>query len=86
MKTVLKAPGTRRLKLNYDGLVSSFAFNFDLRRYCKGTGGVRCSSAPQLYVDEMLYRAKTGNVEAGGILRPSTRSTLNLLLLLRASV
>jgi hypothetical protein len=23
----------------------------------------RCSSAPQLYVDEMLYRAKTGNIK-----------------------
>ena len=30
---MLKAPGTERLKLKYDEVVSSFAFNFNLRRY-----------------------------------------------------
>jgi len=30
---VLKAPGTKRLKLKYDELLSSFAFNFNSRRY-----------------------------------------------------
>ena len=29
----LKAPGSNRLKLKYDQLVSSFAFKFNLRRY-----------------------------------------------------
>ena len=33
MKPKLKAPGTNRLKLNSDTLLSSFAFNFNLRRY-----------------------------------------------------
>ena len=33
MKPMLKAPGTKRLKLTYDELLSSFAFNFNLRRY-----------------------------------------------------
>jgi hypothetical protein len=33
MKPKLKPPGTKRLKLQYDGLLSSFAFNFNLRRY-----------------------------------------------------
>jgi hypothetical protein len=33
IKPVLKAPGTKRLKLKYDVLLSSFAFNFNLRRY-----------------------------------------------------
>jgi len=33
MKAVLKAPGTERLKLKYDELLSSFAFKFNLRRY-----------------------------------------------------
>ena len=28
-----KAPGTKRLKLEYDKLLSSFAFKFNLRRY-----------------------------------------------------
>jgi hypothetical protein len=33
MKPMLKAPGTERLKLKYDNLVSRFAFKFNLRRY-----------------------------------------------------
>jgi len=33
MKPILKAPGTKRLKLKYGGLLSNFAFNFYLRRY-----------------------------------------------------
>jgi hypothetical protein len=33
IKPMLKAPGTKRLKLEYDKLLSSFAFNFNLRRY-----------------------------------------------------
>jgi len=33
MKPVLKAPGTKRLELKCDELLSSFAFNFNLRRY-----------------------------------------------------
>ena len=33
MKSKLKAPGTKRLRLKYDGPLSSFAFNFNLRRY-----------------------------------------------------
>ena len=33
MKFVLKAPGTMRLKLYNDKLLSTFAFKFNLRRY-----------------------------------------------------
>ena len=33
VKPTSKAPGTKRLKLEYDELLSSFAFNFNLRRY-----------------------------------------------------
>jgi len=33
MKLKLKAPGTQRLKLKYDELLSSFAFNFNLSHY-----------------------------------------------------
>ena len=33
IKPTLKAPGTQRLKLIYNNLLSSFAFNFNLRRY-----------------------------------------------------
>jgi hypothetical protein len=33
IKPTLKAPGTKRLKLQYDEPLSNFAFNFNLRRY-----------------------------------------------------
>jgi len=33
MKPTRKAPGTKRLKLKYGKLLSSFAFKFNLRRY-----------------------------------------------------
>ena len=33
IKPMLKAPRTNLLKLKYDALVSSFAFNSNLRRY-----------------------------------------------------
>jgi len=36
MKSKLKPPGTKRLKLKYDNVISSFAFNFNLRRYNGG--------------------------------------------------
>jgi hypothetical protein len=33
IKPVLKAPGTTRLKVNHDKLLSNFAFQSNLRRY-----------------------------------------------------
>jgi len=33
IKPTLKAPGTKRLKLGYDGLLLKFGFKFKLRRY-----------------------------------------------------
>ena len=50
IKPTLKAPETKRLKLNYDGPLSNCAFNFNLRRYnvvdktqgnAGGWGGIR---------------------------------------------
>jgi hypothetical protein len=35
IKPNLKAPGTNRLRLNYEKLLPSFAFNLSLRRYAK---------------------------------------------------
>jgi hypothetical protein len=35
MRTTLKAPGTKRLKLKYDDPLSNSAFKFNLRRYYK---------------------------------------------------
>jgi hypothetical protein len=33
IKATLEAPGIKRWKLNYDKLLSNFAFEFNLRRY-----------------------------------------------------
>jgi beta-galactosidase/beta-glucuronidase len=33
MKPTLKAPGSKRLKLDHEKLLSNFAFNVNLRRY-----------------------------------------------------
>ena len=38
IKPTLKAPGTKRLKLKYDELLSTFAFKFNLRRYNMDAG------------------------------------------------
>ena len=35
IKATLKAPGSKRLKLKHDNLLSHFAFRFNLRRYTK---------------------------------------------------
>jgi hypothetical protein len=35
IKSTLKAPGTQRLKLKYEELLSDFGFKFNLRRYSK---------------------------------------------------
>jgi len=36
IKPKLKPPGTKRLKLEYDGMLSDFGFKSNLRRYIKG--------------------------------------------------
>lgn len=36
MKPVLRTPGSTHLKLTYDGPLSNYAFNFDLRPYSWG--------------------------------------------------
>jgi len=38
MKSTLKAPGCKLLKLEQDKLLSNFAFNFNLRCYSKCAG------------------------------------------------
>jgi len=87
LKPILKAPGTKRLKLKYDQLLSNLAFNFNLRRYIKGL---------ELSVDEALavwrsqfsygrmadfmrehtYHVRhTYGLEAGAYTRPLSSST-----------
>jgi len=48
MKPALKAPKSERLKLTCDELLSTFAFNFNLRRYTPGVGGVRRAAGQRL--------------------------------------
>jgi aspartyl-tRNA synthetase len=36
IKPMLKAPGSERLKLKCDDMLSNFAFNFNLRRFISG--------------------------------------------------
>ena len=50
IKPVLKLPTTQSLKLNYDGLVSSFALKFNLRRY------TLVSDMPGEYFDTLRCR------------------------------
>ena len=58
IKPVLKAPGTKRLKLKCGQLLSNFAFNFNLHRYNEGV---------KTKLDTVLNNAndKTRSVSAG---------------------
>ena len=49
MKSKLKAPGTKRLKLKYDNLLSRFAFNFNLRHYTMVDRGDVVTAGPGIY-------------------------------------
>ena len=61
MKPKLKPPGTKRLKLEYAGLLSNFGFKFNLRRYTTGPVTVTSSTnrSPILTAEEE-DRWKTG--------------------------
>jgi hypothetical protein len=48
IRTALKAPGSKRLELIYDGPPSNFAFKFNLRRYTKATIELYASIAEEL--------------------------------------
>jgi hypothetical protein len=46
IKPALKAPGTKRLTLNYDEVLSSSAFNFNLRRCNKDGSSTGVAAGP----------------------------------------
>ena len=56
IKPTLKAPGTKRWKLKYDELLSSFAFKFNLRRYSMafldGSLGAGTALMHEAYADD----------------------------------
>jgi len=49
-KPRLNAPGTKRLKLRYDGPLSEIASNFNLRRCIEGLAGLYKGLAPSLFL------------------------------------
>ena len=61
IKPTLKAPGTKRLKLQYDVLLSSFLFKFNLRHYttppssCASWQGLVHSSTFQLNLSRFCH-------------------------------
>jgi hypothetical protein len=59
MQSLLKAPGTKRLKPRYDGLLAGFAFNFNLRRYNK-EGDVRLLIATDVAARGLHIQARGG--------------------------
>ena len=82
MKPVLKAPGTKRLKLTHDKLVSSYAFDCNLCRYI-----VDCHvHAPQYaftgtHTDtELMEWLDTYTFPAGAFTRPLSSSTYALFV------
>ena len=54
MKPKLKPPGTKCLKLNCDMLLSTSAFEFNLRRYNKGFFGPR-KKRPKVGTPEFIW-------------------------------
>ena len=71
IKTTLKAPGYKRLKLKRDKVVSRFAFNFNLRRYIEAPRWVhvRVRAQPvqrhEQVADEEPVRAGAARVGRG---------------------
>ena len=65
---MLKAPGTKRLELKYDELLSSFAFKFNLRRYFLDLCGIpdpdsahcKRSDCDTLFITANYEEAKVG--------------------------
>ena len=47
IKPTLKPPGNKRLKLEYDELLSSFAFSFNLRRYTMAAAAAEHQAAKE---------------------------------------
>jgi hypothetical protein len=60
----LKAPGTKRLKLNLDILLSSSAFNFSLRRYTMAAVGGALVVGSVMVVSSLVGGA---NTPVGGV-------------------
>ena len=60
----MKAPGTKRLKLQYDEPPSNFAFKFNLRRYNKA-GAATAAKAYRVIGDELFREERYPEVRPG---------------------
>jgi peroxiredoxin len=82
IKPTLKAPGTERLNLKYEQLVSSFCFKFKLRRYSEGVDTVACVSVNDAFVMNAWGKSVEGAAQvmmlADGRGLPSSTFQLNL--------
>jgi len=58
IKPLLKPPGTKRLKLKCDVLLSNLAFKFNLRRYITGTEVLDVVRQRQVWVRRTKKRLK----------------------------
>jgi hypothetical protein len=70
IKFALKAPGTKSLKLKYDGPLSNFGFNCNFRRYAMGFNAVRLPFSTTLARDNPM-------VGTAGKCSPRHRMTIN---------
>ena len=66
----LKVPGTERLELIYDGPLSTFAFNFNLRRYGE--------ASPTLAMSKTISTRGGQFASDGAPSRSASRARLNL--------
>ena len=69
MKPKLKPPGTKRLKLKCDILLSTSAFEFNLRRYS--------SLSKLIMLSQLIRAAATATTSAGAHTRSRFSSTLS---------
>ena len=58
MKPMLKPPGTKHLKLKCDILLSSLAFNFNLRRYIKDVCDITLDMQATAFVGASVGRCR----------------------------
>jgi hypothetical protein len=68
-KPMLKAPDTKRSKLKYDKLLSSFAVNFNLRRYTE-EDIMKIFATVGVVKELRILRQPSGQHKAGAYTRP----------------
>ena len=66
IKPTLKAPGSKRSKLKSDELLSSFAFNFNLRRYNMVFASEEDAEERELFLTEQDEERPLDELEGGG--------------------